>query len=97
MVSRYGLLTVLIIYSADANCHLARFDIFESGRHEDLLLQYPQVVDILLFVAEHFRLVHSDFFSRSPKSSKGVLSFAANKFGPNLIRPTQPRVGHRNF
>ena len=34
---------------------LVRFDTFESGRHEDLLLQYPQVVDILLFVAEHFR------------------------------------------
>ena len=33
----------------------ARFDTFESGRHEELLAQYPQVVDILLFVVEHFR------------------------------------------
>jgi len=34
---------------------LWRFDTFESGRHEELLAQYPQVVDILLFVVEHFR------------------------------------------
>ena len=33
-----------------------RFDDRESGRHEDLLLQYPRVVDILLFVVERFRL-----------------------------------------
>jgi len=33
---------------------LWRFDTFESGRHEELLAQYPQVVDILLFVVEHF-------------------------------------------
>ena len=35
---------------------LFRFDDRESGRHEDLLLQYPRVVDILLFVVERFRL-----------------------------------------
>lgn len=33
---------------------LWRFDSHESGRHEELLLQYPRVVDILLFVAERF-------------------------------------------
>ena len=44
---------------------LWRFDTRESGRHEDLLLQYPRVVDILLFVGERISDQDDNFIQRN--------------------------------